>query len=87
MDAPFDTSFMNYTVEQGYDEPFPTGTVQKTYTLGLQVWGWGQRYLQLDGVIGYDWIKNAANVPDIEKEAVWGRVTVSFRLEHLITID
>lgn len=34
--APFDTTYLNYTVEQGYDEPFPTGTPIRTFTLGLE---------------------------------------------------
>jgi len=37
MDVAFDEPWMNYTVEQGYSEPFPTGTVEKTVDMGLEL--------------------------------------------------
>jgi len=37
MDQPWDQPWMNYTVEQGYSEPFPTGVVEKTADLGLEI--------------------------------------------------
>jgi len=37
MDQPWDQPWMNYTVAQGYDEPFPTGVVEKTTDLSLEI--------------------------------------------------
>lgn len=84
LDVPFDTTYLSYTVDQGYDEPFPTGTVERTYTAGFQLWAWRHQYLQLDGVIGYDWIRNVGNVAGKKDEGMWGRAMISLRLERLI---
>ena len=37
MSKPFDTPWMAYTVEQGYHEKFPTGVVEKTQKIKLQL--------------------------------------------------
>ncbi len=33
--APFDTTYRSHTVEEGYSEPFPTGTVRRTLRIGI----------------------------------------------------
>jgi len=37
MDQPWDQPWMNYTVEQGYSEPFPTSVVEKTADISLEI--------------------------------------------------
>ncbi len=34
--GPFNTDFMNATLEEGYDEPFPFGVVERTFQLGVE---------------------------------------------------
>lgn len=84
VDAPFDRSYLNYTLQEGYSEPFPSGIVQKTTTLGLGMSTLFHPSLQLEGFIGYDWVKNAGNILEAKEEGVRGRVTVNFWLEHVI---
>ncbi len=84
--ASFDSSYLNYTIEQGYSEPFPTGIVERTSTLGLGVWAWGNPHLQFDGTLAYNWIGNAGNISGIKDEGWQGRATLNVRLEHLLTL-
>ena len=82
--APYDTSYMNYTLAQGYSEPFPTGIVQRTSSVGLSFTILPSSFLQAKGKVGYDWVNNAANVADVKEEGVWGRITLGIRLEKVV---
>jgi hypothetical protein len=82
--AVFDTSYLSYTVEEGYSEPFPTGTVERTNTIGLEISALPHPFIQVEGWIGHDWIKNYGHVPDLEEEGFRGRITLNLHLEHFI---
>lgn len=66
----FDTPWMDYTVEEGYSEPFPTGVVEKTLTLGMDLsfhpthalrwafdaeWSWTRNAEHIRGKRAYAW--------------------------------
>jgi hypothetical protein len=84
VNAVYDTSYTNYTIQQGYSEPFPTGIVEKTQTLGLSFSVLPNSSFQAQGVFGYDWINNAGNVADLKTEGVWGRITLGMWFERVI---
>ncbi len=65
---PFDSPWDNYTVEQGYSEPFPTGTVEKTQAIDINVnyrphLGW---FVGIEA--GYQSIQNFQNQVGVVKE-------------------
>lgn len=37
MDVPWDSPWLEYTVEEGYDEPFPTGIIESTNNFSIEV--------------------------------------------------
>ncbi|MBU0517530.1 capsule assembly Wzi family protein [bacterium] len=82
--APFDTTYLAYTVEEGYDEPFPTGTVQKTMTVGLELNAWMHPNLQIEGWLGHDWTDNYLHEEGREENGLRGRVTAVIRFDHLL---
>lgn len=66
----FDTPWMDYSVEEGYSEPFPTGIVATTATTGVNIsfhptrafrgmfdaqWGWTRNADHIPGKRAYSW--------------------------------
>jgi hypothetical protein len=86
-DVPFDTTYMNYTVEQGYDEPFPTGIIERTTSAGIGIAAFAHPLLQARGVIEHEWISNVGNVADIKDEGWRGRLEIILRLERIVRIQ
>lgn len=82
--AIFDTTYRNYTIQQGYSEPFPSGVVERTKTIGMEFAFLPVPMIQAQGILGYDWINNAGNVADVKDEGAWGRITLGLRLERLV---
>jgi hypothetical protein len=74
--APFDTSYMQYTVAEGYNEPFPTGIIEKRTSVSLGVfyipieWGW----VQLTS--GIDWISNQNHISGSNSTEGWMNVNL-----------
>jgi hypothetical protein len=83
--APFDTTYLSYTLDEGYGEPFPTGVVEKTHTVGLEVSFLPDPRFRFEGWIGRDWIDNAGHISGEEADGFEGRATVSVRLDHFLT--
>jgi len=83
--AVFDTSYLNYPVELGYDEPFPTGVVEKTTTLGGGFDYLVNPWIQLQGTLNHAWIRNFGNRDGVKEEGWTGRAVVTVRLDRIIT--
>lgn len=64
----FDTPWKDYTVEQGYSEPFPTGIVEETMTFSLETYVRINKYLNVRNVTSVGRILNEGNV---ESAAAW----------------
>jgi len=84
IDALFDSSYLNYTVEQGYDEPFPTGTIERTTGVGIGFATFAHPLLQARGVIMREWISNVGNVADVKDDGWRGRLEIILRLDLII---
>jgi hypothetical protein len=84
VEAPFDSSYLDYTLEEGYDEPFPTGTVESGNTLGFGFSFFADARLQAQSWIAYAWVNNADNIENRKEEGWLGRLTVTLRLERAI---
>jgi len=85
--APFDTTYMQNSVDEGYSEPFPSGVVQKTRTMGVNLSLLPSSFLQLQGWIGYDWIDDYQHISGLKEEGIRGRVTLNIRKEKLLRIN
>lgn len=70
MNVPWDMPWMNCTLEEGYNEPFPTGIVEKTADLGLEIrWlPWYNRYVILK--INLQDIHNVAHTRNNERNVI-----------------
>jgi hypothetical protein len=82
--AAFDTLYLTYTVEAGYSEPFPTGTVEKTNTVGLEISARPHPFIQIEGWIGHDWIRNYRHESGLDEDGFRGRMTLNVRLDYLL---
>jgi hypothetical protein len=69
--APFNEDFLNYTVEEGYSEPFPFGTIHKQAGAWINLWYQLNRYLLFTIDASY-WLEKG-NLP--ERAAVRGGVS------------
>jgi len=66
----FDKPWMNYTVEEGYSEPFPTGIVEKTNTGKVEILYQPSANWRAFFLAKYSDIKNANNLSGIT-ESGW----------------
>ena len=70
MNVLWDMPWMNNTVEQGYDEPFPTGIVEKTADIGLEL-RWLPTYNRYAFLrLNLQNIQNIAHTTDNEQNVV-----------------
>ncbi len=58
----WDEPWMDYTVDEGYDEPFPTGTVEKNNSLRIRAMWYYKSWARLNMELLSSSIKNKANV-------------------------
>ena len=56
--TPWDTPWLNYTLAEGYDEPFPTGIVEKTNRVKLGVSWYSNTWLRFLGSLSYSDVNN-----------------------------
>ena len=83
--TPFDTPWLNYTVEQGYSEPFPTGVVQTGNQLGLSVRYQPSLHWGVNAELSHSRYDNFLNVRGADKThttwrlGVWWDGQVMFR--------
>jgi len=78
--APFDTSFYAVPeVSMGYEEPFPTGIVERTYRPELKFFFYYNRICSFHGNFRYDYIENYLNTK--------GRTEEDFILQFGVTAD
>ena len=82
--APFDTTYLQNTVEEGYDEPFPTGTVQKETTLGIEVFFVPTYAIWIRMESGMTWISNVGHIAGETDEQGWFNLSVILELDDLI---
>jgi hypothetical protein len=81
--APFDTTYLRYTVEEGYGEPFPTGLVQKETTVSLGVffipvyWGW------VKFQSGMTWSSNVNHIEGEDRDEGWVTVSAVIELDDM----
>lgn len=77
----FDEPWMAFTVEEGYDEPFPTGVVQQTDLVQFGGRFYFKKCLHLTAQAAYSDIRNVENVLD-ENQQSW-----SFKAGFWLDLD
>ena len=82
--APFDTTYLEYTVEEGFSESFPTGTVQKETTVGIELFFIPTYAAWIRMESGMTWISNAGHVAGEKDEQGWFNLTLVLELDDLI---
>jgi hypothetical protein len=68
MDVPWDSPWLEYTVEEGYDEPFPTGIIEYTnnFSIGVEWQPSYKKYIYL--VASYSTIENYEHTDDYKSD-------------------
>lgn len=66
----FNTDYLNYTVKEGYDEPFPWGVVETQNQLGIQIFYRPHRLVNFTMEFAYNEFKNYQNVEGQSKSEV-----------------
>ena len=56
--SPWDEPWLNYTLEEGYSEPFPTGVVEKRNGVTFEMRWYLRNWLRVNGTVNYSHIKN-----------------------------
>jgi len=74
--TPFDTPWMDYTVEEGYSEPFPTGIVEKGREVSLEVRYYPSVRWGVEGEVHMSRWENYGHVEGVEESGVRWRLGV-----------
>ena len=78
IDTPWDEPWMDYTVKEGYSEPFPTGIVEKTNSFNLQAHWFYNNMFHFYGMITSHDISNFENIKDKKYQYWEGRIRIEF---------
>ena len=76
--TPWDQPWMEYSLEEGYHEPFPTGIVEKRNGINLEIYWFGSQWWRVSGGIEYMKIANAEHVSGKNKDVWNARVRFEF---------
>lgn len=80
----FNTDYMNYSVEEGYNEPFPWGIVESNLQIGLEGFYYLNKWLNMDFIIYRDSYKNFQHIRGKSKNQISMRLNLFFQLSKLI---
>ncbi len=85
IDDPWDTPWLE--VEGEYDEPFPTGIVEKTFGAWLNISGFYNKPVFFSMRIGVDDIKDWNHIPGNDKTIPFFQIRISAIISALIDIE
>ena len=74
--TPWDEPWMDYTVNEGYSEPFPTGIVEKRNRVGIDVKFYPSIHWGIQGIVNYLNRKNADCFQDNNKDETQWRIGI-----------
>lgn len=72
--TPWDSPWMDYTVEEGYSEPFPTGIVEKRNILGFEFKYYPSIHWGMQGFIQFLDRENADNIEGVHENDIFWRL-------------
>jgi hypothetical protein len=81
----WDEPWMNYSVQQGYHEKFPTGIVEKTNQISLFAYYNTYSYLGLIGEMHYSAIQNKDHIKNESENQFTWRLGLRFNFDYLKT--
>jgi hypothetical protein len=82
--APFDTTYLEYTVKKGYDEPFPTGIVQKETTISVGAFFIPTRVTWLQFEAGMTWVSNEDHIAGVDNRYAWTNLSLILEIDDLL---
>lgn len=86
--TPWDSPWMEYTVEEGYSEPFPTGIVENRNILGVEFKYYPSIHWGLQGFVRFRNRKNAGHVEGMNDDKTLWRVGFWWQGEvEIVTSD
>jgi len=80
LDVPWDSPWEDYTIEEGYSEPFPTGVVETTITPKLAFHWIKVPHVEVHGETGYSMISNENHVEGQDDSKWFFSITLSTNL-------
>jgi len=76
--TPWDEPWMDYTIEEGYSEPFPTGVVEKRKQIGVEFKFYPSIHWGIQAEAHWQWRENADHIQGVKREENWWRIGVWF---------
>ncbi len=76
----FNKDYLNYTIEQGYDEPFPWGIVEKNWQIGLEGFYYLNQWLNMAVQLNYDQFKNYQHIKGNAKEDINVQIKIFYQM-------
>lgn len=81
----FNTDYKNYTVEEGYDEPFPFGVIEKDTQLGLNLYWRPNQYGHLSVDIKQNFTDNVNHVKNSSEVNLSVKLNLWLQWDFLLT--
>ena len=82
----FNTDYLNYTVQEGYSEPFPWGVVERHLQPGLEVFFKPHRLAHLSLNIAYNDFKNYLNQSGEDYSELTASLTLWLQWDYLVNL-
>lgn len=83
----WDSPWENYTVAEGYHEPFPTGVVEKTSSFKMETCWYFKRWLRLSGSLDYFKIDNDSHIAGKTNNYWQGKVRAELDWRWIWNLD
>lgn len=84
--SPFDTSFYSPDVSMGYSEPFPTGTIERTYIPAVELWYHLDRKWDFRFKGEYSYIENYRNIQGEDNDSYRLSIGASLDIEYFLSL-
>jgi len=82
----FNTNYLNYTVEEGYNEPFPFGVVEKQIQIGAGIFYRPSQFGNITATLNYNRFSNYKHVTGRKHNNVEFRVSLWLEWDQLIRL-
>ena len=84
--SPWDAPWFNYTIDEGYSEPFPTGVVEKNKSVNFSVLWYWQNYCRMYIQLESDFITNRNNIAEKNDNLFSARFQLEFDYSRIFGI-
>jgi len=85
--SPWDSPWENYTVAEGYHEPFPTGIVEKTSSFKMEACWYFKNWLRFYSHVDYSEVGNAGHISGKTNNFWQGKIRAEVDWRNMWNID